>query len=228
MNCKTQILMYLVLLLNTVHGIKMTQKEVEGIMFENKNIKNNSTNISCPEYAYQLDDTYLCHYTFYCIDKNNCQSADPSSSTVQFFENDGSTHEYLKNKSQCSQDSECLSNKCSNGICVADGKSKFTQCIDRYEVVDERPYIFCGKLEGEKCNKNDDCAGKCNNGICSSSNEINRISEQAKKGFSILIILIIALPVICVVSCCFALCWCIRNRDRKEKEMKLKNIKPQV
>jgi len=223
MNYKTQFLMALIFLYNFVHGIKMTRKEVLNIFYDKR------INDTCPEYSYTLDNNSSCHFTFYCIDDDNCQSiSDPNSSFVEFVKNDGSIHKYLKNNNACSVDSECLSNSCSNSTCIADGKTLFTECIDRTDVLNDYTKMFCGRLEGEKCSFDSQCAGECDYDTCNSNHDRNTVTENGKRTITILAILLLASPLLCILCCIGCICFCIKKKDREEKERKLKNINSNV
>jgi len=222
MNCKLQFFMGLVLLFNIVNSIKLTKDEVLSLT-----VFQEYDNITCPEYSYkdkERTDSSRCYYTFYCISDDNCQSdIDPKSPYFEFVEDSGNIRKYAKNKRACTQDSDCLSNVCTNSTCVAGGKSQFTECIDRLDVSSNITKTYCGRLDGEECSLDSQCAGECSS-HCESYHDRNPVSEHQKMGFTVLIIFLYSLPVIGILFCICIVCCCIKHQDKKEKKRKLTSV----
>jgi hypothetical protein len=79
----------------------------------------------------------------------------------------------MKNDENCTEDSDCLSNKCLLNTCKPGNNSSFTECSDNYIYTSDSDdsqqgyqKIKCRKINGSQCNGRnqvDECAGHCNN-----------------------------------------------------------------
>jgi len=167
------------LIIQSVHAITMTKEELL-----NLNLKDYEKTDVCPEFSYGKSNSFIefsCGFSFYCLDDNNCQlDKNYTSPYFEFTENDGSIKKYIKGYCPkdfenctteiCTADSDCLSNKCYNGVCIR-GKSKFTECVDNVDDSDyEHPLqvIKCGKPDGEECYFDRQCPGRCVSNSCRS------------------------------------------------------------
>ncbi|KAL6617944.1 hypothetical protein U3516DRAFT_662115 [Neocallimastix sp. 'constans'] len=159
MNNKLLFLIELIFSINGINGIKMTEKEILNLNLT----QYNNANVKCPEFG----------FTFYCIDDNNCQSDNYNSTFLEFIDNNGNIRKYMKNDENCTEDSDCLSNKCLLNTCKPGNNSSFTECSDNYIYTSDSDdsqqgyqKIKCRKINGSQCNGRnqvDECAGHCNN-----------------------------------------------------------------
>jgi hypothetical protein len=125
----------------------------------------------CPEYSTGYVNDIACSFRFFCLD-DECQSY-KNEQYLEFVNKNGQKQKYIagicnehdKNCSteKCMADSDCISNKCLNNICVEGGNSVFTECTDKHKGAFQptKTEMVCGKLQGEKCSKDEECAGKC-------------------------------------------------------------------
>ncbi|OUM65109.1 hypothetical protein PIROE2DRAFT_7913 [Piromyces sp. E2] len=126
----------------------MTKKEVLNIK-----VSKYDSHDKCPEYSEKDSYPNDCSFTFYCIDDNNCQSDNNSTSPYFYFiDKDNTTKAYIKefcyekNENtdnyynynedcttvKCNSNSDCLSNNCKNNTYYA-GQSLFTEfCNIKY------------------------------------------------------------------------------------------------
>ncbi|OUM68469.1 hypothetical protein PIROE2DRAFT_58030 [Piromyces sp. E2] len=158
----------IILFIQTINAISMKKEDILKIdltQFKDKN--------KCPEYSTGYINDIACSFRFFCLD-NECQSY-KNEQYLEFTNKEGKKQKYIagickaNNKNcttaKCMADSDCISNKCMNNVCVEGGNSIFTECND----MNKGPFqptvteIVCGKLQGEKCNKDEECAGKCYN-----------------------------------------------------------------
>jgi len=128
---------------------------------------------NCPEYSKY--DVYKdwCSFKFYCkgeicANTNNGIIELPEGNTTKKYIVDicqpDSTNCHTKNA--CTMDNDCLSNKCFNSTCIANGNSPITMCTDNYSysviLSESSSKTVCALSNGEKCKKDKDCAsGKC-------------------------------------------------------------------
>jgi len=62
----------------------------------------------------------------------------------------------------CSNDSDCLSNKCFNNYCIFNNETPIVHCDSIY-TGNRKSYMYCGKPYEDYCNTNDECSSKnCN------------------------------------------------------------------
>jgi len=206
----------LIALLYTVKGVTMTKKEVL-----NLELKKYNTHEKCPEFSEKSEYPYKCSFTFYCIDDDNCQSDNNSTSPYFYFsEKDNTIKTYIKeycfedsecSTEKCTIDSDCLSNNCKNSTCYA-GKSLFTECSD-IEDADFLNYghhkMKCGRPDGESCNNSDECAGKCTDihqNYLSSTRSNNCASHESFLPTNPIHVELIFIPAIVIIICC---CYCL-------------------
>ena len=65
---------------------------------------------------------------------------------------------------KCTSDSQCLTNKCINGFCIynKENPTEFCTYIYSHTFFSSHSYMHCGKLEGDICKTNKECASvKC-------------------------------------------------------------------
>ncbi|OUM56593.1 hypothetical protein PIROE2DRAFT_18730 [Piromyces sp. E2] len=137
----------------------------------------------CPEISGGVGFTYefSCSYTFYCIDDNCQPDRNFDSPFFEYTETNGNVTKYIKRicpkesaeggkctTEKCTTDSDCMSNKCFNGVCVSENNSSspsiFTECsdvVDDADMKNQFQKMKCGRLNGEKCTGDGQCAGRC-------------------------------------------------------------------
>lgn len=239
MNYQIYLFTCLIILFNTVKGIKMNKEEVL-----NLNLEKFSNATQCPEFGYKYTNEqykyYPCYFTFYCINDNNCQSYNNTSPFFEFIDEKGQVKKYIQKScgkeesdcktEKCESNTDCLSNNCYNNTCVP-GNSLFTECSDVYyrdyssEHDKVNQVMKCGKIENEECKRKSDCSGTCTTSydlgdgsnsysFCSSHVLIHEEIEIG--GLSIMLASVIIITLICFIACCCCICCCIcKNRSEK-------------
>jgi len=107
----------------------------------------------------------------------------------------------------CTSNSDCLSNKCLKSVCVFNDENPIVHCDDIY-LGGGRSYMHCGKPYHDTCKTDDECSSK----ICFEDNTCNMQyegpsdSEGGAMGmiysFYIMIIALILLS----CCCCYSIC----------------------
>ncbi|KAL6597636.1 hypothetical protein LY90DRAFT_513289 [Neocallimastix californiae] len=106
----------------------------------------------------------------------------------------------------CTADSDCLSNKCLKNVCVFNDENPIVHCDDIY-LGGSRSYMYCGKQYGNTCKTDDECSSK----ICFEDNTCNMQhkgpsdSEGAMGMIYSFYVLIITL-ILLVCCCCYSIC----------------------
>lgn len=164
------ILVVLVLLVSGIQGITMSKDDV--INF--KVVDYNYNKAECPKYSYDAFNGIACSFRFICLE-DDCQSVTKDTNYLK-FSNTTQSKEYIVKyctipdyryngcaTPKCSTDSDCISNRCEDGVCLEGDQSPFTECRDTYQKEDHKDpaYMVCGRLEGERCSEDRECAGVC-------------------------------------------------------------------
>jgi len=175
-------------------------------------------NDNCPEYSEY--DVYKdkCSFKFYCKDEI---CANDNEGIIELPEGN-TTKKYIvdicqpdsKNcntRNKCTMDTDCLSNECFNSTFIANEKSPVTMCTDNYSynviLFSSNSKTVCALSNGEKCNKDKDCAsGKYGDDkLCINlhlqGNQANRYEPAI-----IYWIIFIALAFISCLCCCCHFC----------------------
>ncbi|ORX61227.1 hypothetical protein BCR36DRAFT_365806 [Piromyces finnis] len=65
---------------------------------------------------------------------------------------------------KCTSDSQCLTNKCIEGVCIFNEENPTEYCTDIYiNLLLRSSFMHCGKVMGDLCEKNAECASRvCN------------------------------------------------------------------
>lgn len=225
MNYKLYYIIGLIILLNTVGSIKITKDEILKRVTE-RNEKDLQEFGFCGELKDYSNYKHNCTFMFYCISEDNCQpDKNPNSPIFEFSDDDGNIQKYIKNNNsdyKCTVNTDCLSNLCVNSTCVAGGESIFTECSDNFNLVNYFQIMNCGKVNYDKCDDDDECAGDyCYHNLCRSHHEFNPISKSMEAFFILYAILYIFGPIgfIALVICCICCC-CVMWNNKKERKLK--------
>jgi len=195
----------------------MTKKEALKI-----NVKKYNSHDKCPEYSEKSEFPNKYSFIFYCIDDNNCQSDNNSTSPYFYFtDKDNKVIPYIKEycnddleckpKAKCTSNSDCLSNNCTNSACYQ-GRSLFTECSN-IEDTDSFYYghhkMKCGRPNGEDCTDSDQCAGKCIWNRC--------YSQESFVPTAPIHLELLFLPVLLLIFLCFGCTICVMCFRRYKK-----------
>jgi len=152
---------------------------------KNKNIKRyirrsfNYNNIKLHKLPnYSIDNVYNC-----TDEERNNQNSDSCSY-------------YALISFECISDSQCLTNKCIDGYCIynEENPTEFCTYIYRHLFYYSYSYIHCGKLTGDYCKTNEECASvKCSDGYCDSPPPGPSDSDGLKEGLIVGIVLIVSI-----------------------------------
>ncbi|ORX51030.1 hypothetical protein BCR36DRAFT_397246 [Piromyces finnis] len=125
---------------------------------------------------------------------------------------------------KCNSDSQCLTNKCIDGMCIYNEENPTEFCTDVYinSIFGRRSYRHCGKAIGDVCKRKRECASKeclkylgysyC--GIPSRPSDSDFVTVFAK-----LLFLTIAIIFIFIILCLgFCIKLIIKNKNRKIKD----------
>jgi len=178
----------------------------------------------CPHDYSFYDYKNVCSVEFYCLGEKcypltsheNLIQLEPNSEHLITTVCDENNLEHCT-LFKCTKDSECLSKKCVNNICMTNEAFPLYQCMDIYDEKEKKGLIKCGKATGEKCTINDDCASnECKEGFCVDTNhshQIIRTSGPPSLSFKTLIIggISIVLILIIIIKIC-----CCKSRRNKE------------
>jgi len=219
MNLKFILLFNLIVLLQLVKSVTvMTKKDIL-----NLDLKQHIIGSTCPETSGGTFLGFTCSFTFYCQGDDYCQpDTDIKSPFFEFTEKDGSIKKYIKticpkedhncNTEKCTADSDCMSNSCFNNTCIQ-GQSLFTECSDNSDDSNKNnklQVMKCGKLNGESCQKDNECAGKCLSGTeCNS-----HVYLTSSNSFPIIYLIYggVGLLIVAIFICCCTRCCIGRNK----------------
>ena len=118
----------------------------------------------------------------------------------------------------CTENSDCLSDRCVNGFCVFNDLNPVICCVNVYTFtwLSGKPdsHIHCGKALNEPCHSNDECSSEiCSkNGLCLFSNYTPSDSDGAIILPIIVMSIFFATLGIFIWICCCILCWCHQKR----------------
>jgi len=228
MNEKTVLLLNTILLFVNIINCKIMNKQ------EVLDIKINDYINDCPDYSDGFDmGKGWCSFTFYCRD-NICGTIDEHG-IVELPENNDitKTKRYIADvcqpenigtpncdysdeyhtRSNCTMDSDCLSNKCIKSTCIINDASPVIKCMDYYHfnvLIGDSGKMVCAKPDGIKCKKNNECASR----ECSRKHHIcisiyhNHSYDYIVSIIIYCIIIIILLILICKFCCCCCCCCC--------------------
>ncbi|ORX83876.1 hypothetical protein BCR32DRAFT_277605 [Anaeromyces robustus] len=96
---------------------------------------------------------------------------------------------------KCTNNSDCLYDKCVNNFCTFNDKSSIEYCNNIYKYFSyfEYSYIHCGKAPGDTCNNNNECSSKkCEKNICETLQKYDIHDIRINQQVTTLIILIIS------------------------------------
>jgi len=192
-------------------------------------IYNNHTSLTKEEVLNIKDNSYI---SYYC--KNDiCVEADYeyTKKFIEFPNKEGNINIYIvvtfinindklinhynktySNKTyisiNCSNDSDCLSNKCYNNYCIFNEKNPIVHCDDIY-TGNRKSYMYCGKPAHDICKNNDECSSKiCYDGFCgiqyNGPSDSEYTTGAIKVFYSFLAIVVIF--IILIIMCCICFC----------------------
>jgi len=115
------------------------------------------------------DNTEKCSQRFICLD-DTCQSVNKTSTYMEFPDKNGVNKQYIAEycfpdklkwidgeegctTEKCTADTDCISNKCTNGVCVLSKSTPFTECsVKKVKYLGIYSYrkMYCGPLGFEK------------------------------------------------------------------------------
>ncbi|OUM56391.1 hypothetical protein PIROE2DRAFT_21617 [Piromyces sp. E2] len=85
---------------------------------------------------------------------------------------------------KCTSDSQCLTNKCIDGVCVFNEDKSFELCSDIYSyfAVFSHSYMYCGKSYGDLCKTDEECGSKIclEEGVCGPTKEPSETDVKVK------------------------------------------------
>jgi len=126
---------------------------------------------------------------------------------------------------KCNTDSECLSNKCLNYVCIFNEQTSLTGCNSYTPPISGRTYMHCGKLAGSRCTTDDECSwNSCsehkNASICDSIGFPTFSSINERKGVHPVILVIgMFIAVSMVVSVFVGICCYYCSRISKYNQL---------
>eukprot|EP00833_Pecoramyces_ruminatium_P007457 jgi/Orpsp1_1/1181489/evm.model.c7180000077361.1 len=184
-----------------IYGKQMSLEEVKNIKLEGLD-KNN-----CPDYNNgDFKRLNRCSFDFYCKD-DICVSSTVSDHTINFPSNNGTMETFItdicrdgdirkcqidkndcpcKDMKQCTNDNECITNRCFNNYCRGNFETLFIKCQDigKYNSL-TFSYSYsmsCGFLDNDKSSDCEMCASK----ECYISSRYDKssecINEESHKG----------------------------------------------
>ena len=108
----------------------------------------------------------------------------------------------------CTSDSQCLTNKCIDHICIFNEENPIEFCTDIYKyfpillIPISYSYMHCGKSIGEFCKTNNECGSKrCFDGFCGPAREPSETDGLIEFILEIYILIIIII-LFCIYRCC--------------------------
>lgn len=107
----------------------------------------------------------------------------------------------------CTSNSDCLSNKCLKSVCVFNDENPIVHCDDIY-LGGGRSYMHCGKPYYDTCKTDDECSSK----ICVKAEKICNMQRNGPSDsegtmgmiYSFYIMIIALILLIC--CCCYSIC----------------------
>jgi len=193
----------IILSINTITGDVLKKNDVLNIDVQKYNDMKGFNN--CPSYSMGIVNYNKCSFHFYC--RGEKCSSNINGNQVEFSEINGKKETFITDFSnsalteyedylpdeKCNSDTDCLTNRCVNNICISNKDSPVIECIDIEEYDKENSkYITkmnCGLAEMEKCSSDKDCASKfcdttiglCNNKISYKYTNFNEYISRKKK-----------------------------------------------
>ncbi|OUM60305.1 hypothetical protein PIROE2DRAFT_13962 [Piromyces sp. E2] len=129
------------------------------------------------------------------------------------------------NSKECSNDSQCLSNKCIKGHCIYNEDNPVVECQyvrtrhNAYPFGDPKGYkMQCGLPYGYECKSNDGCSSyNCNNGVCGTEDDSGchstcGIGQSIVFAYGVVPLVILFI----LISCCIC---CSRYHNKNKKEV---------
>ncbi|KAG4092228.1 hypothetical protein H8356DRAFT_1082390 [Neocallimastix lanati (nom. inval.)] len=180
-----------------------------------------TTNADTKEEILKMKDNYYTNY--YCkndicvgeihIYNDNFIDIPDENGNITKYNVGTCTQDYIDtddcNGSECSEDSECLSNKCYKNHCIFYDETPIVHCSNIYKrrwFLDPTVYMYCGKAPDDTCNEDNECSSKhCANNTCQSQTDGPSDSDGVQSYFEALIIigvLIIVIIIAIIIGCC--------------------------
>jgi len=173
---------YIIFLVQIIMVTAITMKKEDILKMDLSQYRNKT---ACPDYSLGYINNIACSFQFYCLEEV-CQSVkdNPKYMIFNVTTASGSGQDHIQDSpfqtkkfitsycsgsndfcttEPCTENTDCISNHCVNGICREGGQSPFTECRDRNKSIfhPTQTMMVCGKLAGELCTKDEECAGKC-------------------------------------------------------------------
>jgi len=233
------VILGLVFCVNAIRSMTMTKDEV----LKFKVIEHKYYNADCPNYSYNSFNGIACSFRFICLE-DVCQTVNLDTDYLEF-----SNKKYIAQycslpgfrfgsckTPKCSSDTDCISNHCEDGVCLEGDHSPFTECRDTYQKNDNQKdpvYMVCGRLDGEKCSEDQECAGICVNADSryhslfkdkiGEGKDVKRCQAYGMQedGFNFIVVyhlVVISIILIFSLIMCYCLCsYCFCSKERKVK-----------
>jgi len=136
----------------------------------------------------------------------------------------------------CTDDSNCLSNKCFNNACIFNEENPIVYCTNEYSYNAfwnrRKSVMHCGKAPMDGCTEDKECgSNECIEGECMRGGGGPSESETAKGvigGAIYLIIGIVVLVVLLIAICCYCFIKKHKKRNKIVKKKKKKKKKKKL
>jgi len=145
---------------------------------------------------------------------DNLKSANCIEGKVVYYEKENKLNQIIISF-RCISDSQCLTNKCINNICIFNEKNPYEYCSNIYRfsfiLGGGRSYMYCGKEVDDICKNNNDCGTKhcIDKRICG---EAHQPSES--DGLGEIIILMYLFFIFIILCCCYCIYFIIKHRRK--------------
>jgi len=106
---------------------------------------------------------------------------------------------------KCTSDSQCLTNKCIDGVCIFNEENPIEFCTDIYRyslIFGGYSYMYCGKTIHDTCNNNKECGSK----NCLKNNTCGKPREPSENDGLREIIIFMYISFIIFIILCFCCC----------------------
>lgn len=178
---------------------------------------------------------------FYCKDnlcaKTNYEYTD---SFVEFPDENGKMKKYItdtcpRNKfkygmcngknqfyTNCTTNSDCLSNKCLKNVCVFNDENPIVHCDDIY-LGGKKSYMHCGKPYYDTCKTDDECSSEicvdvCSSKICDDEEKVCNMQYKSPSDSEGAMGIIYSFYVMIIALFLLICCCCYSNCKKKKKK----------
>jgi len=121
---------------------------------------------------------------------------------------------------ECTSDSQCLTNKCINNVCISNEVNPSEYCSNIYSfsfIFGRHSYMYCGKAVGDICETDNDCGTK----HCLEDGSCGKAAQPSDSdGLGEAIILMYLSVIILFISCCCCTCLIIKLKIKGKSVIK--------